>query len=201
MPRLQTLRSLIRSPLGQRLKPLARWGYSRLLTSAGMLVLPGGQRFDAARPTALVVSHEASATGAPILALNLCQQLSASHNVVVLLLKGGALLPQFQASGTALIQPRRQFVNRKLVNRALAQACKGQTPAFALVNSVVSAPLLEPLRGAGIACLCLVHEFVTYIKPLDVFSEVGLWASRVVCSTPLNVWNPFLGSPRIFEPR
>ena len=191
MPRLHTLRSLIRSPLGQRLKPLARWSYSRLLTSLGMAVLPGGMRCDPARPTALVVSHEASATGAPILALNLAQQLSPSHNVVVLLLKGGALLPQFQASGIALIQARRQFVNRKLVKRALAKACHGQTPSFALVNSVVSAPLLEPLRGAGIPCLCLVHEFVTYIKPLDVFSEVGLWASRVVCSTPLT-WNDVL---------
>ena len=59
------------------------------------------------------------------------------------------------------------------------------------MNSVVSAPLLEPLRGEGIACLTLVHEFVTYIKPLDIFSEVGLWSSRVVCSTPLT-WNDVL---------
>jgi len=36
-----------------------------------------------------------------------------------------------------------------------------------------------------------VHEFVTYIKPLDVFSEVGLWASRVVCSTRLT-WSDVL---------
>jgi glycosyltransferase involved in cell wall biosynthesis len=191
MPRFQTLRSLIRSPLGQRVKPLARWSYSRLLTSLGMAVKAGGQSLDPGKPTALVVSHEASTTGAPILALNLAQQLSGSHNVVVLLLRGGPLLPQFQASATGLILARRQFVNRKLVKRALAQASQGQAPSFALVNSVVSAPLLEPLRGEGIACLCLVHEFVTYIKPLDVFSEVGLWASRVVCSTPLT-WNDVL---------
>ena len=191
MPRSQFLHSLMRSPVGQRFKPLARWSYSRLLTSLGMAVNVGGQALDPAKPIALVVSHEASATGAPILALNLCQQLSKSHNVVVLLLKGGALRAEFQASGTALIQARRQFVNRKLVQRALAQTCQGQEPAFAVVNSVVSAPLLEPLRSQGIACLCLVHEFVTYIKPLDVFSEVGLWASRVVCSTPLT-WNDVL---------
>lgn len=59
------------------------------------------------------------------------------------------------------------------------------------MNSVVSATLLEPLRAEGIACLCLMHEFVTYIKPLDVFTEVALWASRVVCSTPL-IWNDLL---------
>ena len=173
------------------LKPVARWGYSRLLTSLGMVVRPGGQHPDPHRPTAVVVSHEASATGAPILALNLCQQLGASHNVIVVLLRGGSLLPAFQASGTALVRARLGFVNRKLMRRALQRASQGQPIAFALVNSVVSAAALEPLRSEGIACLCLVHEFVTYIKPLDVFSEVGLWASRVVCSTRLT-WSDVL---------
>ena len=141
--------------------------------------------------TALVVSHEASTTGAPILALNLARELGRSHNVVVLLLNGGPLKQQFQSSSTALIEARRSFVNRKLVKRALRKASPDAIPIFALVNSVVSAPLLEPLRGEGIACLSLVHEFVTYIKPLDVFSEVGLWSSRVVCSTPLT-WGDVL---------
>lgn len=191
MARFKTIRALINSPLGHRIKPLARWSYTRLLTSLGMELRAGGRSFDRDRPTAMVVSHEASATGAPILALNLVQQLSQTHNVVVILLKGGPLRQQFQASGTVLIKARRAFVNRKLVKRALKAACRQGNPEFALVNSVVSAPLLEPLRGEGIACLCLMHEFVTYIKPLDVFSEVGLWSSRVVCSTPLT-WRDVL---------
>ena len=173
------------------LKPLLRWGYSRTLTSLGMRHLAGRQRLDPSRPTAVVVSHEASATGAPILALNLCQELSASHNVIVLLLRGGPLLAEFQATATAVVLARRSFVNRKLIHRALAQASGGQPIGFALVNSVVSAPVLEPLRSEGIACLCLVHEFVTYIKPLTIFAEVGLWASRVICSTRLT-WGDVL---------
>ena len=191
MPRFKTIQALIPSALKQRIKPFARRGVSRVLTSLGMVVQSGGQAVDPGKPTALVVSHEASTTGAPILALNLARELGRSHNVVVLLLSGGALRRQFQASSTALIQARRSFVNRKLVKRALRKASPHAIPAFALVNSVVSAPLLEPLRGEGIPCLSLVHEFVTYIKPLDVFSEVGLWSSRVVCSTPLT-WSDVL---------
>ncbi|KZR84310.1 D-inositol-3-phosphate glycosyltransferase [Synechococcus sp. MIT S9509] len=191
MTRFKTVRVLINSPLGRQIKPLARWSYARLLTSLGMDVQKGRQAFNRSRPTAMVVSHEASATGAPILALNLVQQLSQTHNVVVLLLKGGPLLHQFQANSTAVIKAKRMFVNRKLVRRAMKAACPQGNPEFALVNSVVSAPLLEPLRGEGIACLCLVHEFVTYVKPLEVFAEVGLWSSRVVCSTPLT-WSDVL---------
>ena len=191
MPRFKIIPTLIPSRLKQRIKPLARWGISRVLTSLGMVVQSGGQPVDPGTPTALVVSHEASSTGAPILALNLAQELGRSHNVVVLLLSGGPLRQQFLSSSTALIQARRSCVNRKLVKRALRKASPHAIPAFALVNSVVSAPLLEPLRGEGIACLSLVHEFVTYIKPLDVFTEVGLWSSRVVCSTPLT-WSDVL---------
>ena len=191
MSRITRITSKLIQPVGRRLAPLTRWASSRVLTSLGMICRPGSQKIDPSRPTAVVVSHEASATGAPILALNLCQELSQSHNVIVVLLRGGPLLEAFQASGTALLLARRRLVNRKLIQRGLARACNGVTPDFALVNSVVSAPVLEPLRSQGISCLCLVHEFVTYIKPLDVFSEVGLWASRVVCSTSLT-WNDVL---------
>ena len=85
MPRLRTLQNLLPARLRQRIQPLARWSINRTLTSLGMVVESGGHPVDAAKPTAIVVSHEASTTGAPILALNLAQQLSRSHNVVCLL--------------------------------------------------------------------------------------------------------------------
>ena len=110
MPRLKTLQNFLPARLRQRIQPLARWSISRALTSLGMVVESGGHPVDTAKPTAIVVSHEASTTGAPILALNLAQQLSRSHNVVVMLLRGGTLRQQFQNSSTALIQARRSFV-------------------------------------------------------------------------------------------
>ena len=191
MPRLNALGRLLKNPYGLRAKPLLRWGLSRVMTSAGMIVSHGGQALDPGKPTVIVASHEASTTGAPILALNLAQQLSKTHNVITILVKGGALREAFQACSISLIQTRRSFVNRKLMRRALQRANCGQSIGFALVNSVVSSTLLEPLRSEGIACLSLMHEFVTYIKPLDIFAELGLWSSRVVCSTPLT-WNDVL---------
>ena len=188
MVNINPLRRLLSNPLGHRLNPILKRGYSRILTSAGMIVDRGAQPLNPEKPTLVVVSHEASSTGAPILALNLVQQLCATHNVIVMLLKGGELRQNFESSAVSVIEARRSFVNRKLVRRALHRAARGQTVDVALVNSVVSAPVLEPLRSEGLACLSLVHEFVTYIKPLDIFSELGLWSSRVICSTPLT-WN------------
>ena len=82
---LQSVRALFNSRLGQHFKPFARRGVSRLIETTGMVVEPGGRSHNPNKPTAVVASHEASTTGAPILALNLAQQLSATHNVVVVL--------------------------------------------------------------------------------------------------------------------
>ena len=52
--------------------------------------------FDTQKKTILVVSHEASRTGAPILALNLVQQFSERYNVIGLILGGGELIDHFR---------------------------------------------------------------------------------------------------------
>src|SRR5688500_13924330 len=49
----------------------------------------GGAGFDASKSTILVVSHEASQTGAPILSLNLVQNLQKKYNVISFLLGDG----------------------------------------------------------------------------------------------------------------
>ena len=148
----------------------------------------GGMKHDPNKPTVVVVSHEASKTGAPILALNLCMQLSASHNVIVVLLRGGALFARFLETGTALLMARFTFVNHKVVRGALKRASLGQPIEFALANCIVSAPFIEPMRShLGIPCICLVHEYASYVKPLTIFTEVGLWATRLVWPTRLTM--------------
>ena len=142
-------------------------------------------------PTVLVVSHEASSTGAPILALNIVHHLSSTHNVVVLLIKGGPLRSSFLSSSSYLLTCRRSYIDSFLIRRALRRLSNVNHIEFAIVNSVVSAPALIALRSQGIACITLVHEFVSYIKPLSIFSEVSLWSSKIVCSTYLT-WHDVL---------
>ena len=49
-------------------------------------------RIDPKRETILVVSHEATRTGAPILAYNIVKRLSPQYNVVTVLLSGGNIV-------------------------------------------------------------------------------------------------------------
>ena len=178
---------------------LARQSLKRLGTIAGMAEYKGGQKHDPNKPMVVVVSHQASKTGAPILALNLCMQLSTSHNVIVVLLSGGALFSRFLETGTALLMARYTFVNHKVVRGALKRASLGRPIEFALANCIVSAPFIEPIRSLGIPCLCLVHEYASYVKPLTIFTDVGLWASRLIWPTRLTMNDMLRRCPHLVE--
>ena len=65
-----------------KLYTTSKFFYIFALRIIGVSVQDGHKRFQSGLPTVLVVSHEASSTGAPILALNIVHHLSSTHNVV-----------------------------------------------------------------------------------------------------------------------
>ena len=62
---------------------------------------------DVAKKTLIIVSHEASRTGAPILALNICKELIEFKNIVVISLKDGELIEDFGANSTLVLVPKK----------------------------------------------------------------------------------------------
>ena len=179
------IRRTIYSPLGQQLAIRLRLVVKPLIVSIGMKRLIGEQPLKTQRPTLVVVSHEASATGAPILALNLCQELSVEANIVVILLRGGALIPDFRKTAALVLLPRFGLVFTTLLRRELKRFIGHKLPQYAIVNSIVSAGCIQPLRSIGIPTLSLIHEFSAYIRPLSLLDDVGLWSSRMVFSSQL----------------
>ena len=71
---------------------LAKLLTKKLLIKRGMRSYKGEWDPDVAKKTLIIVSHEASRTGAPILALNICKELIEFKNIVVISLKDGELI-------------------------------------------------------------------------------------------------------------
>lgn len=232
----------------------------------------GYMPFNPQYPSVLVVSHEASVTGAPVLALNVCQHLCPSNNVVVLLMKGGPLVEDYQQYSVRVLEvsvghldkyrflptngvrapaitirsekhapsnaglsndttmsprgskgPQRKPVQvllhalgfkaikrylwselrRRLLPSAsdvadwgellmttllaheLKQPGGQQLPRYALVNTLVAAPWIGPLRSLRIAPITLIHEFSAYTRPIGLINLVGLLSSELVFSSDL----------------
>jgi len=135
------------------------------------------------RETILIVSHEASRTGAPILALNLIELLTKKYNVVAVLLGPGNLLNNFKNSKIVYLA----FINTRLIHhifvrRSLKNILQLFEFKFAILNSVESRVALDILCRKDVPTLSLIHEFSSYTRPEGVFRNVYFWSTEVIYS-------------------
>ncbi|WP_197026492.1 rhamnan synthesis F family protein [Hylemonella gracilis] len=145
------------------------------------------KRFDSSKATVLVVSHEASRTGAPVLSLNLVEELSKRYNVVVLLLGHGELVKTFQSVATEVWLDTLSRNDPRLASFVVNKICERHVLLFAIVNSIVSHSVLAPLAMKFVPTIGLFHEFASYTRPRDVFAQAFLWSTEVVFSTRLTM--------------
>lgn len=138
---------------------------------------------DPTRETILVVSHEASRSGAPVLSQNIAARLSERYNVVVLLLGPGPLVPEFARVSTQIAGPVQLRGSSALGDGIVKGLCAEIRFEFAIVNSIESRGVLRGLARASVPAVMLIHEFAAYTRPQDAFRFARQWASELVFST------------------
>jgi glycosyltransferase involved in cell wall biosynthesis len=143
-------------------------------------------RIDPERETILLISHEASRTGAPILAYNIARRLGQKYNVVAVLLGGGELVPHFEAMCAAVVGPLTCAdwgpVEAEYLVRRLTTSYK---VFMAIANSVESRIVLPPLAFYLVPVVTLFHEFASYTRPEGAMGEALDWSTQVVFSAEL----------------
>ena len=181
--------------------PLHHWAQlgrheGRVGTPPKYLTTGSVANLDPNKKTIFVVSHEASRTGAPMVALSVAQRLHARYNIVTILLDGGHLTPEFIASSEIVfqLQGSAPIDAADLSSKAIAVV----RPDFVLINSVVSHGAIPAFTRASIPSVTLVHEFTSYIGA-EIMENVIRWSTHVVFSAPIVLsdakkcmprWNP-----------
>lgn len=133
------------------------------------------------RPVVLVICHEASRTGAPILGWNLIKALGPDCQVVSMLMRGGELEPEFRSTAAASISNLggvhwHPFEMRRIADRIVRE----YRPLYAIANSIETHAIVPALAQAGVPVVALVHEFAAYTRPRSKFTDLFDWASAVV---------------------
>lgn len=178
---LRAIRWARRNGLVQIFRILSRGLYYAAKTNVYLL-----NKADQSRETILVVSHEASRTGAPILALNLVNKLSKRYNVVVILLGSGNIIESFIRSNALEIHIlNKNFMPWILILRRLRSVLRRYHFKYALVNSIESSIVLDALDNSEIPTISLIHEFAAYTRPRDAFRRTLFSSTEVVFSADI----------------
>ena len=188
-------------PLYKTVKPFRQFFKSLNRILFGRSSIPtlnqSSPAFDPSRRTVLLVSHEASQNGAPVLAFNLVEKFAVRYNVISVLLGPGGLENAFRNVSTVTIGPFPIDIRHTdRVHKPILDVCRKFAPAFAIVNSIESREALIPLSKAGVPSVLLVHEFVSLCMKLDmptvvrsagqmVFSAQRVWEAAVEAFPPL----------------
>lgn len=141
----------------------------------------GGATRDPARPTVLVVVHQASLTGAPILAWNVMRGLRDRYDLVCICMEGGTIHDDLLALSTDVYGPlsygdlQDPDVLAELGHRM--QACGLR---YAIVNSTESRGVLGILRDVGVPTVFLVHEYAFYVHTLESIRQAFDLAGEIV---------------------
>jgi glycosyltransferase involved in cell wall biosynthesis len=138
-------------------------------------------RFDPVRENIIVVVHETSRTGAPILGWNIAKRLATRYNIFTVRLGNGALTPEFEAMSAETHGPflgtRR---NGAEIERELRPLFKARTFRYAIVNSSESRLLLEVCARYRVPTLFLMHEFGSYVYPAADLRDAFDCATEIV---------------------
>ena len=141
--------------------------------------------FDPAKKTILVVLHEGSRTGAPIIGYNLVLGLLKTYNVVVLTLAPGPVAEACSLAG-AYVAASRGRATRWINGDAYIQRLAKQFHfTFAIVNAFGSRIVLRKLATLQIPAIMLIHEFAGNIGSLSDFSRTVDLAAVTVFPSPL----------------
>ncbi|HEY3475886.1 MAG TPA: rhamnan synthesis F family protein, partial [Anaerolineales bacterium] len=161
------------------------------------MIQPGNVRFDPDKDTVLVVSHEASRTGAPILSLNIVRRLQKKYNVISMMLGDGSIVENFRQDSSVVVGPLPRPHPPEMVTSAIERLLKIHRIKFAIVNSIVSYTALPALSMRFVPTITLLHEFSAYSRPKGIIAGAALWSNELIFSAPVIYENAIQDYPSL----
>lgn len=135
----------------------------------------GCKKYDPKISTVLIVCHEASRTGAPILGLKIAEAFAAKFNVVVWLEKSGVLAKEFRKNAFLLIDRKTDYTD---ILHAVMEIRRNYKLSFGILNSAMTSRFSSALFELKVPSVALVHEYAEYASA--EIMQVLATANRVV---------------------
>jgi glycosyltransferase involved in cell wall biosynthesis len=159
--------------------------FLRLRSAADRLDLPK-DRLLPERETVIVAVHEATRSGAAILAWNIIGELRKRYNVIALLKRGGPIEQAISDMSCGAVTLPENFTPDDAKVDALARRLvQHYSPKYLIANSVETRYFVPAFERAGVPAIALIHEFSSNIRPLGSLGKLLDSASEIVFSAQI----------------
>lgn len=158
------------------------WMIQRLLKeyeSINSSIVYGKLEYDSKRETLVFVSHESSATGAPLLGHNIAGKLSERYNIIHIMMKRSNIHDAFLTNCDLMLSGIQStpYISSKLF---LNKISKQRAIKCVICNSVVTYPVLQAAHDLNMPSLSLIHEFSEYTRPTGTMFKIVKDADAIV---------------------
>ncbi|MEZ9699196.1 rhamnan synthesis F family protein [Vibrio sp. 10N.261.46.E12] len=143
----------------------------------------GEIEYDKNKETVIIVSHESSGTGAPLVGLNLAKEWLERYNVISAVLRKSNIHDDFVKNSFLVLENCQD--NSKLCEALLSNIQSKYKIKGIICNSVETLPMLIASHTLNIPSVSLVHEFKDYTRPVGKLVNTVLLADNVV--VPANI--------------
>jgi glycosyltransferase involved in cell wall biosynthesis len=128
----------------------------------------------------LIVTHDLSITGAPVVALNLIRHFKKKYNIILVSHGDGMLGNEFKLLSDHFIDAKLSRVSSTFSSFITRLIVEKYQPKFAILNSVESNYLALSLAQFYIPTVSLIHEFVSYTLPKSKYINAIFWSNQIV---------------------
>ncbi len=154
------------------------------------------------KPRVLMLVHDGSRTGAPLLGWSIARLLAARYDVVSVLLRGGELEAEFAGISAAVVGPMAwEEWHVTEMSRVADRLVEEYRPLYAVANGIETSMLVPPLAMRGVPSVALVHEFAAYTRPMEKLSNAFDWATEVVFPANIVAESSYQSFPHLRERR
>lgn len=121
----------------------------------------------------LLIGHDAHFNGAQITLLNMarCLQRELSMQIVIVLIEGGVLLPDYERIGTTLVLGQEEGWKNTFIDFIRHYSCFGTNKA--ITNTVGTGDIVELLHQQNYRVVSLVHELPALIESYNL--QAACW--------------------------
>jgi glycosyltransferase involved in cell wall biosynthesis len=131
------------------------------------------------KETIVFVSHESSATGAPLLGFSIADKLAKKYNIVHIVIKEENIHDIFFSNCDLMFSDIQ--INTDLYSYCfLKQLLEKRSIKCVVINSIVAYQAMYAAYELDLPIVFLIHEFAELMKPFGAMSEAALYSNIVI---------------------